>query len=72
MSTSHETLAGTINIAHKLLGMIITTTDDNEVNYNNNYIYYNETDGKYYRINKKPVMEKVASENIKDDNTYYI
>lgn len=68
LSVNVNTLAGTINAAHKLMGMIITTTDDIEDIYANNYIY--ENNGKYYRVIADPQYE-VVTEFI-EGQKYYI
>lgn len=62
MSITLNTLAGTINAAHKIMGMIVTDKQNsylNEVGYNNHFIYKSEN--KYYRIIKAPIMEKANS-----------
>lgn len=55
MTRNSETLAGCINMAHDLMGMIITTSIPNvlgEDEYQKHLIYYK--DKKYYRIYKYP------------------
>lgn len=68
LSVNVNTLAGTINAAHKLMGMIVTTTDDIENIYANNYIY--ENNGKYYRVIADPQYETV--DEFTEGQKYYI
>lgn len=59
MTRNSETIAGCINLVHDLLGMILVNGDVslNEVTYSTKRIYYR--DGRYYRIYKYPIYEKV-------------
>lgn len=59
MTRDSETVAGCINLVHDLLGMILVNGDVslNEVTYSTKRIYYR--DGRYYRIYKYPIYEKV-------------
>lgn len=59
MTRDSETVAGCINLVHDLLGMILVNGDVslNEVTYSAKRIYYR--DGRYYRIYKYPIYEKV-------------
>lgn len=70
-SDSWHTLAGIINKTHHLLGMIITEVEDDVNNYANNYIYFNKTTNKYYRIDKQPIM-KIAIDTTDKNKKYYI
>ena len=55
MSSDLETLAGTINAAHYLMGMIITDTENLQQVYENHWIIHS-ADDKYYRVNREPVF----------------
>lgn len=71
MSSTLNTLAGTINAAHKLMGMIITDKSPsylNETGYNNNFIY--EDSNSYYRIVKNPIM--TLANTIDNSMKYYV
>lgn len=83
MTRKPETLAGCINMAHDLMGMIITgiPTDLNEEEYQKHLIYYQKDDNNkdiYYRLYKypkyKPITLNWASPTGKSDqeiNTSY-
>lgn len=82
MTRDPETLAGCINIAHDLLGMIITDVSINppltEEEYSKGFIY--KKDNKYYRIQQSPKYKTVATTlpnrsdytSSKDYNTAYV
>lgn len=59
-----ETIAGCINLAHDLLGMILTTKDTipNKDSYNLNKIFLK--DNKYYRIHQYPIYDDIDTSNI--------
>lgn len=63
-SYSLETIAGCINLAHDLLGMILTTKDTipNKDSYNLNKIFLK--DNKYYRIHQYPIYDDIDTSNI--------
>lgn len=69
LSFNVDTLAGTINAAHKLMGMIVTSYSNKEELYNNNYIYNNGN--KYQRVVREPSYTLLNGEPDKDTN-YYI
>ncbi len=70
MTRNSETLAGCINMAHDLMGMIITTDTPNlnESEYQKHLIYYK--DKKYYRIYKYPKYK--VTDNINDVTEIYL
>lgn len=71
MTRKSETLAGCINMAHDLMGMIITTSIPNvlgEDEYQKHLIYYK--DKKYYRIYKYPKYKVL--DNINDATEVYL
>lgn len=61
MSSNLGTLAGTINAAHYLMGMIITDTENLQQAYENHWIIHS-TDDKYYRVNREPVFTLLQGE----------
>lgn len=71
MSTDLNTLAGSINMAHYLMGMIITKENSNLENiYINHQIYYDESENKYYRVARD--LNLVTTEDTSDKTkTYY-
>lgn len=67
MTRDLNTFAGCINKIHDLMGMIITTKNNpqvelNEEWYNKNYLY--EDNGKYYRIHKYPLYNITSVDTI--------
>lgn len=71
MTRNSETLAGCINMAHDLMGMIITTSTPNvlgEDEYQKHLIYYK--DKKYYRIYKYPKYK--VTDNINEATEVYL
>lgn len=65
MTRKPETLAGCINMAHDLIGMIITDipTDLNEKEYQKHLIYYQKDDDNkdiYYRLYKYPKYKSIT------------
>lgn len=70
MTRNSETLAGCINMAHDLMGMIITTDTPNldEDEYQRHLIYYK--DKKYYRIYKYPKYKVI--DNIDNATEVYL
>lgn len=70
MTRNSETLAGCINMAHDLMGMIITTDTPNlnEDEYQKHLIYYK--DKKYYRIYKYPKYKVI--DNIDNATEVYL
>ena len=59
MTRDLTTIAGCINSIHDLMGMIITSKENSYLNddtwYNKNYIYLDDNDNKFYRIQKFPL-----------------
>ena len=70
MSTSLNTLAGTINAVHNLMGMIITDENRIEDISANNYIFTNGL--KYYRVINAPIMKQVEGEITDFNQKYYV
>lgn len=70
MSTTLNTLAGTINAVHHLMGMIITEENRIEDISANNYIFTN--DSKYYRVINAPIMKQVDGDIVDFNKKYYI
>lgn len=70
MTRNSETLAGCINMAHDLMGMIITTDTPNlnETEYQKHLIYYKNK--KYYRIYKYPKYKVI--DNIDNATEVYL
>lgn len=74
MTRDLSTVAGCINTVHDLMGMIITTKNDetqlNEEWFNKNYIY--KEDNNYYRIHKFPTYttSTIGDLNLPNRNNY--
>lgn len=74
MTRDLSTIAGCINTVHDLMGMIITTKNDetqlNEEWFNKNYIY--KEDNNYYRIHKFPTYttSTIGNLNLPNRNNY--
>nr|DAF37612.1 MAG TPA: hypothetical protein [Caudoviricetes sp.] len=68
MTRSPETIAGCINMAHDLMGMILTTSNIplTDEGYLSNKIYYDKTNGKYYRVHRFPLYDIVDVKAITD------
>ena len=73
MTRDLSTVAGCINTVHDLMGMIITTKKNDEIQLNEeqfakNYIY--EDNGKYYRIHKYPLYAIIDNHNLGLKDSY--